>query len=129
MAKEVGDEKEEGVAMDEVNEEEQEEREDGKTRSGRSYLECLAPQNGGTFKCYAQKFYKEKRHEEKRQRKRDLTELECGQEKLKLEREEVTKMAQIFKESTLKDSPMACMGEIIATMLNDALPSHGVKPT
>jgi hypothetical protein len=111
---EVGDEEEEGVAIDEVNEEEQEEKEDGEARNGKSCSKCLAPQRGGTFKHSAQKLYKKRRREKKR--KRDLAELVCGQEELKLEREEVTKMAQTLRESTLKDSPMACMGEIIATM-------------
>jgi uncharacterized protein (UPF0216 family) len=51
----------------------------------------------------------------------DLTELECGGEELKLEREEMAKMAQTFKESTFKDLLAACMGEIIATMQNMAM--------
>ncbi len=46
----------------------------------------------------------------------DLTELECGGEELKLEREEMAKMAQTFK-----DSPTTCMGEIIATMQKMAM--------
>ncbi len=58
---------------------------------------------------------------EKRQRKRDLAKLERGWEELKLEREEMAKMAQTFKESTFKDSPVMCMGEIITTMQKMAM--------
>jgi hypothetical protein len=56
------------------------------------------------------------RRKEERQRKRDLVELECGRKELKLEREEIAKMAQTLKESTFKDSLVTCMGEIIATV-------------
>jgi hypothetical protein len=45
-----------------------------------------------------------------------LAELERGWKELKLGREEVTKMTQTLKESTLKNSPMTYMREIIATM-------------
>jgi hypothetical protein len=47
--------------------------------------------------------------------------LERGWEELKLEREEMAKMAQTFKESTFKDSPVMCMGEIITTMQKMAM--------
>jgi hypothetical protein len=42
--------------------------------------------------------------------------LECVWEELKLEREEMAKMAQTLKESTFKDSLVTCIGEIIATL-------------
>jgi hypothetical protein len=71
-------------------------KKDGETRSGRSCLKHLAPQIGGIFKSFVQKFYIKKRCEEKRQRKRDLAELEHDKEEFKLKREEVTKMAQTF---------------------------------
>lgn len=108
-----GDEEKEAMAMDEANEKEQKE---GKVRSERSHLHHLAPKRGGTSKRSPQKLYNEKRCKEERQRKRDLVELECGQEDLKLEREEMAKMAQTLKESIFKDSLVTCMGEIIATM-------------
>jgi hypothetical protein len=44
-----------------------------------------------------------------------------GWEELKLEREEMAKMAQTLKESTFKDSHVMCMGEIIATMQKMAM--------
>jgi hypothetical protein len=108
-----GDEEKEAVAMDEVDEKEQKE---GKVRSERSHLQHLTPKRGGTSKCSPQKLYNEKRCKEERQRKWDLVELERGQKGLKLEREEMAKMAQTLKESTFKDSLVMCMGEIIATM-------------
>jgi hypothetical protein len=48
--------------------------------------------------------------------KRSCLNLERGWEELKLEREEMAKMAQTLKESTFKDSLVACMGGIIATL-------------
>jgi hypothetical protein len=108
-----GDEEKEEVAMDKADEEE---REEGKTRTRRSHLEHLTPKRGGTSKRSPRKLYNEMRCKEERQRKRDLVELERGREELKLEREEMAKMAQTLKESTFKDSLVRCMGEIIATM-------------
>jgi hypothetical protein len=64
--------------------------------------------------------YNERKHEEERQ-KMDLAELERGWEKLKLKREETAKVAQTFKESTFKDLPTMCMGEIITTMQKMAM--------
>jgi hypothetical protein len=108
-----GDEEKEEVAMDKADEEE---RKEGKARTRRSHLEHLTPKRGGTSKRSPRKLYNEMKCEEERQRKRDLVELEHGREELKLEREEMAKMAQTLKESTFKDSLVRCMGEIIATM-------------
>ncbi len=60
-------------------------------------------------------------------RKKDLTKLECGREELKLEREEMAKVAQTFEEPTFKDSPMTCMREIITTMQNMAIKQDKVN--
>jgi hypothetical protein len=57
----------------------------------------------------------------KKGKKMDLVELERGWEELKLKREEMAKMGQTFKESTFKDSPTMCMGEIITTMQKMAM--------
>ncbi len=104
--------------MDEADEEEWEE---GEARSGKSHSECFTPERGGTSKPSPWELYNEKKHEEERQRKRDLAELGHGWEELKLEREEMAKMAQTLKESTFKDSHVMCMGEIIATMQKMAM--------
>ncbi len=58
---------------------------------------------------------------------RKFTELECGREELKLEREEMAKMVQTFEEPTFKDSPMTCMREIIATMQKMAITQDKVN--
>ncbi len=104
--------------MDEANEEEWKE---GKAKSGRSHSKRLAPKKRGTSKHSPWELHNERRREEERQRKRDLTKLECGWDELKLEREEMAKMAQNLKEFTFKDSPTACMGEILATMQKMAM--------
>lgn len=76
--------------MDEANEEQQEK---GETRSKKSRIECLTPEKRGTSKHSPQELYNERGREDEKKRKRDLTELEHGWEELKLEREEMAKMA------------------------------------
>jgi hypothetical protein len=98
-----------------------------RTKNKRSRLDRLAPERKGTSKISSPKLYNERRREEERLRKRDLAELECGQEELKLEREEMAKMAQTFKESTFKNSPTTCMGEIITTMQKMAITHNKVN--
>jgi len=65
--------------------------------------------------------YTMKESMKKKGKKMDLVELERGWEELKLKREEMAKMGQTFKESTFKDSPTMCMGEIITTMQKMAM--------
>jgi hypothetical protein len=110
---EGGDGEEEEATMDEADEEQ---RKEGETRSGRSRSECLALERSCTSKCSPWESYNERRCEEETQRKKDLAALEHGQEEFKLERKEMAKMAQTFK-----DSPTTCMGEIIATMQKMAM--------